>query len=492
MKVVRQLFILGTIAIPFSGIGGLRAMGEMRTELSAYLYLLAIFVAAIYVLQSMRNQQAGSSILIRPYLLSQIFFVVISVLAISFMANFFQITTDTFRERSGLAKFISSTMVILYGFGLAHVTYHLANERWPTLILRPVALSVMICVLVGALELAAKYGYMTGIYDALSNVIHTGFGSYSNWPGSAKWELNWDSRLRSVAFEPPALANFCGYAWPWILCGVMNNRGIARSCYGLILILLSALIILAGARTGYVMLAGNIIVYGLLRLAYLPQKPGAGYRSYSHIITFLLGAVVVVVMVLVAVGIGPVIDNIVAGDKESNISRLASQLAAYAMFFDHLFFGVGLGQYGFHLSQYLPYWGYYSWELLPWLIYPDAPWPAVYSIYARLAGELGLLGLVGWPLLWIGLACRVVRSTRLYQTMTGNQLPPLAYPLVMSCTCVLMAGIATDTFRTPMIWLSLGLICRYLFELRLYLQNFTKHADDQFSATTHNPVIQAR
>ena len=468
MKFARILFILGMIAVPFSGVGGLRAMGELRTELSAYLFLLTILVMAAAALPYIDRQGSRRFVLPQAYVLNSICLMVMGVLAISFVANFYHISTDYFRDRYGFGKFVTSNMVLLYGLGLAYVTYFLSGDRWRSLILKPMAISVLICVVVGAIEYASKHGALTGFYDSLSKIIHTGFGSYTIWNGSIKWELGWDERLRAVAFEPPALANFCGYAWPWMLAGFLSSRGSSKQFFGLTFALLTILIFFAGARTGFVMLAGNILVFCLLRFVYLPQVPGEKYRRFGHIVTFLLGVAALLGVVLIIIGLGPLTYNVVAIDNVSNISRLASQIAAFDMFFDHPLFGVGFGQYGFHVNQYLPYWGYYSWELQPWLIYPEAPWPAVYSVFARLAGELGLLGFVGWLILWVGLGRKIVRDTRLYQQVTG-QLPPMAYPLVMSCYCVLMAGIATDTFRTPMMWLSLGFACRYLYELRPYI-----------------------
>jgi hypothetical protein len=140
-----------------------------------------------------------------------------------------------------------------------------------------------------------------------------------------------------------------------------------------------------------------------------------------------------------------------------------------------------LGQYAFNLSKYVPQWGYLSYEMIAWLTHPDL-WPASYSVYARLAAELGFFGLVGWTGLWISLARKVLIASLNYQQLTG-MVPAVAYPLITSCLCVLFSGLATDTFRIPMIWVTLGLCCRYVFEVRIYASkrhqctdgiNFTK------------------
>jgi hypothetical protein len=47
----------------------------------------------------------------------------------------------------------------------------------------------------------------------------------------------------------------------------------------------------------------------------------------------------------------------------------------------------------------------------------------------------------------------------------------MAFPLIISCYCTLLSGIALDSLRTPMIWVSLGLSCSYIFDVRKQLAN---------------------
>ena len=127
-----------------------------------------------------------------------------------------------------------------------------------------------------------------------------------------------------------------------------------------------------------------------------------------------------------------------------------------------------MGQFGFHLAENLPPWGHLSYEIVHWLNYPDL-WPVSNSLYARLGAELGLSGLVMWIGLWVLLARQVLIASLNYQRAT-ELIPSVAYPLIASCFCVLFSAFTTDTFRTPMIWVTLGLCCRYLFEIRKYVQ----------------------
>jgi O-antigen ligase len=135
------------------------------------------------------------------------------------------------------------------------------------------------------------------------------------------------------------------------------------------------------------------------------------------------------------------------------------------MFMDHPAFGTGLGQYGIHVADYLPAWIFVSPEVRPMIIFPEAPWPAAYSLYARIAAELGLLGLAGWLALWLGMALRLTGRARAASASGGPRIGA-HFPVIMNCIGVLISGIASDTLRTPMFWIALGLGCGILLRER--------------------------
>jgi O-antigen ligase len=147
------------------------------------------------------------------------------------------------------------------------------------------------------------------------------------------------------------------------------------------------------------------------------------------------------------------------------LSRLAYQTSAFAMFAAHPVFGVGLGQFAFNALEFMPEWAYFSPEVASSLTHPEAPWPNTYSLYARISAEAGLLGLMGWLALWLGAIALLLRDSNAYARRFGA-LPFTTYPLVLNSAGVLVAGITTDTFRTPMIWIAIGGIAALLAGVR--------------------------
>ena len=460
---LRILFSCALATIPFSAFAGIGAFGEMARELSTYFFIPAIMVAFLKVLG-----KNGRSYLMGASTLTKCVGLIFTCVAISFLANAYDIFNNEFRGRSGLEKYFSSLLVLFYGFGVAFLTFIVTKEKWKDIVIKPIALSAVFCVVFSIIEiLGHKLHVMVGFYTFVDSLVHfTGDSSVSSHDPAVKaWAEGWDPRLRSLAFEPPAFGNYSGFAWPWVYLGYISSTGTVRFRYGLILTLFTALIVIAEARTGWVMMGANLSLIFLMKYIYLPKKPPAHYRSTVTIFTCIFA-------LLAAGSVGAYLalyDHLVAEAISthyvSNISRMSSIESAFNMFLDAPMFGFGFGQFGFFTGKYMPYWGFFSYELLPKLVYPNEPWPAVYSVYARWAAELGLMGLLMWPGLWLWTAAHTITSTLHVQMKTGEQ-PIIAYGIVMCSIAVLTSGIATDTLRTPMIWVTLGLAGRYFYECR--------------------------
>lgn len=480
---VRFLFILGIFFIPFNGISGFSIMGELKHELAAYFFICAILVCFLSIMSLLIKKQNVSSLIHAHSLLPRIFIFTLFVILISGVFNFDSISSNLFRGRVAYEKYFSSMSVILFGFSLSALTYFVCEKDWRKSLILPISLSVLACAFFSIFEVLNWYGYANYAYGFLRNIFHGGFNSpFNSWNGQLDLRLveEWDKRLRSLAFEPPAFGNYSGFAWIWVLSGFYLSIGVARFFYLTAFVLLNVMIVLCASRTGYVMLAGNVCVLLALRYIFMPPKnvPPKTQRFFElnqqkitfssinwfpWIMIFLSASALMCLAVYVS--FNALRADIIAGDSASNISRLASQIAAFSMFADNPFFGTGFGQFGFNVAKHLPYWAFYSSEILPWLTFPDAPWPSVYSLYARLAAETGVLGFVGWIVLWLWGFVSVINLSRLHQAVFGG-VPQIAYPLCVSCMAVLTSAIATDTFRTPMIWITLGLVCHYVIEMK--------------------------
>jgi hypothetical protein len=450
------LFLLGVgiVLIPVDGAKILGALGELN-GLACFPPFAMSIALAIYSLS--RSGLAGIRGAFWVTAVASV------ILAASAVANADTIVGGVFHDRSGLSKFTTSLSVILYGFALAAVIESRPPERLAGILTLCVALSVVACLLFGALEFAAKHGASTALYTTLDHLVHSADNPINPWDGTINLKLvyGWDPRLRTLSFEPPAFGNFSGFAWPWLLYGVLAGRTASRIAYAIALALFTLLILVSGARTGWLMLGANVAVAVVLRAIYFTPSRQPLLALMRLAAPIGCAGALAFFLWNFAANYDAFVRRVVGGDSISDLSRAASQIAAFRMFLAHPLFGFGLGQFAFHEAEFLPVWGFLSSEIWPSIIYPNGPWPAVYSMFGRLAGETGVAGLGGWCALWIWLFFRLIVAERAFR-MGPAAVGRLAYPLAMSCVDVLVSGTTTDTFRTPMIWVSLGLSFAFL------------------------------
>jgi hypothetical protein len=450
-RALRCAFALGIAAIPFDAVRGVPALGELGNEASFPLLALAIAIAAFTALRSGSTAFSASLAL-------KIGAGILAVILLSWAANAGAIEAAMMRDRSGGNKFATSLLVIVYGIGVAWLCEQLGARDVRALLVRAILWSAGVAAGYALFELVARQGPLSGAFGPIDALVHTRQNDVINaWNGSINYKVlyGWDPRLRSVSFEAPAFGNFCGLAWPWIWFAAASAPKHRRLRAWIVVAGFTLLMIVARSRTGLVILGAEIAALALLRGLY------ANRRRSSEADAALRLLLPIVALALLAGGAfyasatyTNTVAGVVSGDSVSDLSRLGFQVAAFRMFLAHPFVGVGLGQFAFHASQFLPDWAYRSPEVAPMLYYPAAPWPATYSMYARLAAELGLAGLIGWAALWLTLAASLTRLAR--ERARAGASVGIEYPLVLTAVGILASSMTTDTFRTPMIWVALG------------------------------------
>jgi hypothetical protein len=454
-KLIALLFAIGVIVIPFDAVAGLPVLGELSNEASFYSFALAM---SLYGLKT-----AGASLVGWPRAplgaayIRRIGTIVIAVVFVSAIWNVADINAARFHDRAGFPKLITSAAVVIYGLVLAFMTCATAPGRWYRCLVLPICISAVLCIGFGALEGLDRAGVSVPMYSALNSAVHAGSDhEVQPWDSVLNLKLvdAWDKRLRTVSFEPPAFGNFAGLAWPWLVCAVLMTQKSRRALHIILLSAFTILIVGSQARTGWLLLGANLISFGLLRFLFLPRE---GLVNKPAVLitgsTLLLAGASTLVMY--AANFDGIVARVIDGTSVSDLSRLAYQVTALKIFAASPIVGVGLGQFAFNAGAFMPSWGFLSPEVRPSLLYPEAPWPNTYSLYARLAAELGVIGLLGWATLWSGLIVSVRHAA---QTYTGfhRPVPVIAYAIIMSCVTILVSGVTTDTFRTPMIGITLG------------------------------------
>jgi hypothetical protein len=173
---IRTLFVLGIIAIPFSGVVGFRFFGESQHELSIYFFMPAICFFAFSII--MQSRTVGTQLQEMPAtkLLTAIALAAASVIILSFLVNAGSILTGSTHGRYPLEKFVSSFILILFSLMLAYLTFFMAGRAWEQTIYKPIAISAMLCAVFSVFEILSRHlGIATSIYAFLDGIVHGGY-----------------------------------------------------------------------------------------------------------------------------------------------------------------------------------------------------------------------------------------------------------------------------------------------------------------------------
>ena len=143
--------------------------------------------------------------------------------------------------------------------------------------------------------------------------------------------------------------------------------------------------------------------------------------------------------------------------RVSNVSRVGMQVAAVKMALASPLLGVGLGGFGFRVGEFVPDWALVSPDVQEWLAETEGTaWPAVHGLWARLAAETGLAGLVLFAAAWPVFLRSAWWRARRWRGAGETELVDLWLAVFWSGVSCLAAGFAWDSFRFGGYWLLLG------------------------------------
>jgi hypothetical protein len=432
--IIDKLVWLAILLLPVTGLQGIGAFGEIKGLASVYVFLLVIALTF-----------AASSA--QDIVLPRVFFVfatcLVAWIAITSAVNFEGIATAAFHGRSGFSKLLNSCCVI--GFGLTIAVACLRPFRTldgiADLFLAPLVLAIIACAWFSIPEIGSWFSPVgETVYDWTTGLFHTDVSELGRSPG----------RLISLAFEAPDMSYFTGFACPWLLLAYRLKASVSptwsgRALAAVPLALCLIMLLLTNSRTGVLMLAGLVAAEFIFwfSLRFLRLRAVA-----LVLILVLLAAAAAIPLMMLRNGAPPNADDI------STTSRLALLSTQVAIFLHNPFFGVGLGQFGFHAESLLPAWAWDSYEILNWFE-TLGELPPSFNVFGRLGAELGLIGLAIWYGTWGWAVARVMQA--------APQLParsPLLYlnaAVFANAVSLTLGGLSNDAFRRPETWVVLAI-----------------------------------
>lgn len=374
------------------------------------------------------------------------------------------------KGRSGIEKLVLQLVLTTFVVLSALLIFNIVSRvQQPLCKFRKYVLfSFIVSGVYSLVEIAFLFGnsWAEAVLRAIDSLIRIGAYSSSS--------LYTGNRLRSVTNEPSWFAMYCSFIFPWVLSYVFTKQRHIW-IYLTLSIYLLVLVVFMQSRTAYFTIALQLSLFLLglfsfkqgstrLRLFLFKKSRLISFAILSSLIILFLGALFGKIK-LANNSILDVFYSLISNDETyniSNLTRFGAQVAGFKIALSHPIFGVGLGQYGFYMPSYVPEWAKVSIEIQN-AISPveGTPWPSAYSVYARIAAELGAVGLGIWLLMWFLVMTACYRRYQLNNHITC-QRDILGLALMISMIGVLLSGLTTDSLRFFGFWINLGLSWSYL------------------------------
>lgn len=445
-----ELLLLGlaVVLLPFNDLPYLHgALGELGAEGAVYAIVPAAALLAL-------DLGSGSRLTVRLHWTALALWAFVAWTLVSAVVNLPEIASLQTKGRTGAVKLLLQVVMLAFVTGSAFAIHRIlarldAPLRW---FRHWLLLSVVVAGGYSLFELAVYLGRpMPGPIATFTGLIHGGDES-----------LEYFGRIRSVSGEASWFAMYCSLAFPWLLSFFFTMRRrawLVLPGVGYLLVL----VVLSWSRTAYVIT--TVQLGATLALALLAGRRTVPMRRLLLLGTGVAGAAAAAATFFVSSSDGRGITRIFASlldpNNLSNVGRAGAQAAAFGMARQSPMFGVGIGEYGFHMPAFVPLWARTSEEIQLWMSgAPNSPWAPAQSLYARLAAETGYVGLTLWLVLWIGVTAACAR--RFLRDARAGRADPMALALVVSLIGAVLSAVNADSLRFYIYWLTLPLAWIYL------------------------------
>lgn len=371
---------------------------------------------------------------------------------LSGLLNISDIYSNSFRGVLGGTRFITLFIGFLFfSIVLLYLFDNLRNDReW----------------LLGNFERAIFFSFfLAGGYSVFEILRYVGitFASdvlkvFDSIIRSAPAVNPFEMRLHSICMEPSFFGFFASIMFPWVF-GAVFLRG-HRLWFLFLNLYLIILLLLTFSRSLLVIV---VVEFFIMLCLYQYEIRTQKKFFFSFVSVLLVGLVIG----LEAVGIAgfrelitwaegdvfQIFSSLFKLEDESVIARYGSQAAAFNMFLSSPFTGVGLGQYAFWVSEFMPTWAYESEEISNTAFgFVNGVWPICHGLYARLLGEVGGVGLLLWLSIWGTLCYKLICIFSTFDRVESLRCKNL----LVSIISYLFFGVMHDSFGMLVIWILMG------------------------------------
>lgn len=466
-KIMITIFLLSLFLVSFDDLPYMPMLGGLGKRASIYAFSLLIALCIFIFIKSKKIFFINT---LENYLILAFY----SSCLFSIVINFSSISESLFKGQSGFKRvIIQLASITLLLFALYAIQFIVSKYELSIFTIRKyICLSFIPVGIVATLQLLAllKLFDFSFIISKISYIVNS----------SLRGDL-YGSRIRGVAAEASYLGMYCAFIFPWFFSYLITaKKKTTKLFYGAISVLILALVVGTKSRTAIILTLLDILVIGFLIMLF-----------YKNVRAKILSSITLAIMIVFLFNfsslmdliinrpttpensvvetpsntvnnyeVGGLITSISDTNIDSNIARSSMQKAAINIGLDNPILGVGLGQFGFYVNDYLPEGAKEnSFEVRNWIDNTVSVWPPVHSIYHRIFAEEGLVGLILYFAFIVSICLKLFIKIIVNRNDKNKCL--IGIILLSSYSSILVGGLTLDQFVVPQFWIMSSLCILY-------------------------------
>jgi len=365
-------------------------------------------------------------------------------LLIPFLANLDVILSAFYMNKGGLFRFITQSLLFLICFMSAFMMRDVLSTQKNYL--------TCLRVLRGTFFLVIFFSFFQYFvyYHSIAKNIYLYVGQFIYEDGVIDYALNVRQGLglHSVSQEPSFLAMYLAVTFPYVFftAGSIVNKAFT-------FLISSVVVYLSWSRTAYIVFMIQCVI--ALYIMYFK------YIRLTTLLALFVPSLLVLYLLFQDTHVGGILASTLnVNESGSSSARLGAAYSALLAWLKHGFFvGVGVGQSGYYLVDYLPDWAFLSNDT--WDVFNGLRWPPIHNLWVRVLLETGLLGFFLTISLFLVLFLRINHILTL-KHFSNSSPDHLGYASMISLSGVFLIMLNRETITNMNIWLSLGLILSYI------------------------------
>lgn len=471
LKILIAIFLLSLFLIPFDDLPYIPMLGGLGKRASVYAFSILVIISIFIFI---RNRKIFFINNIENYLILAFY----SSCIVSIIINFSSISESLLKGQSGFKRvIIQLASVTLLLLTLYIIQFIVTKCKLSIFTIRKyICLSFIPVGIVATLQLLnlLKLFDFSYIISKVSYIVNS----------SLRGDL-YGTRIRGVSAEASYLGMYCAFVFPWFFSYLLTSKNkITKICFGAISFIILALVVGTKSRTAVILALLDILVIGFLIVLF-----------YKNVRVKILSSLTLIIMTLFLFNfsslmdliinrpmsqentnietpsntvdkyeVGGLISSISDNTIDSNIARSSMQKAAFNIGMDNPVIGVGLGQFGFYVNDYLPEGAKEnSYEVRNWIDTTVSVWPPVHSIYHRIFAEEGLIGLILYFAFIVTVCLRLF--IKIIVSRNNKIKCLIGIILLSSYSSILVGGLTLDQFVIPQFWIMSALCILYNSDL---------------------------